>query len=60
MSSQLELPFLAEAGRSDLRGPTQVPPGRLRHVQLSTRVVPYWLRRTRRRTIGIVVDARGV
>ena len=58
--SQLELPFLAEAGRSDLRGPTQPPPGRLRHVQLSTRVVPYWLRRARRRTIGIVVDERGV
>jgi predicted metal-dependent hydrolase len=60
MPSQLELPFLADAGRSDLRGPTQAPPGRLRHVQLSTRVVPYWLRRARRRTISIVVDERGV
>jgi predicted metal-dependent hydrolase len=58
--SQLELPFLAAAGRSDLRGPTLPPPGRLRHVQLATRVVPYWLRRARRRTIGIVVDERGV
>lgn len=60
MASQLELPFLADAGRSDLRGPTLAPPGRLRHVQLSGRVVPYWLRRARRRTIGIVVDERGV
>ena len=60
MPSQLELPFLAGAGRSDLKGPTQAPPGRLRHVQLSGRIVPYWLRRARRRTIGIVVDERGV
>jgi predicted metal-dependent hydrolase len=59
VSSQLELPFLAEAGRSDLRGRRSAARA-LRHVQLSTRVVPYWLRRTRRRTIGIVVDARGV
>ena len=57
---QLELPFLSDAGRSDLRGPTQAPPGRLRHVQLTTRVIPYWFRRARRRTIGIVVDERGV
>ena len=57
---QLELPFLAEAGRSDLKGPTQAPPGRLRHVQLTARVIPYWLRRARRRTIGIVVDERGL
>jgi len=59
-SPQLELPFLAEAGRSDLRGPTRIPPGRLRHVQLADRVVPYWLRRGRRRTIGIVVDEHGL
>ncbi len=58
--SQLELPFLADAGRSDLKGPTLKPPGRLRHVQLTTRVVPYWLRRARRRTIGLVVDEQGV
>ena len=60
MSAQLELPFPAESGRSDLKGPTQAPPGRLRHVQLAGRVMPYWLRRTRRRTIGIVVDERGL
>ena len=57
---QLELPFLSEAGRSDLKGPTQAPPGRLRHVQLTARVIPYWFRRARRRTIGIVVDEHGL
>ena len=56
---QLELPFLSEAGRSDLKGPTQAPPGRLRHVQLTARVIPYWFRRARRRTIGIIVDEHG-
>jgi len=58
---QLELPFPAEPrGRSDLKGPTQAPPGRLRHVQLSACVIPYWFRHARRRTIGIVVDAYGL
>ena len=60
MRTQLELPFLAESGRSDLKGPTQAPPGRLRHVQLAGCVMPYWLRRARRRTIGISVDERGL
>lgn len=49
---QLELPFLVE--------PPRAGAGRLRHVQLGARVVPYWFRRARRRTIGIVVDARGL
>ncbi len=49
---QLELPFLVEPPRAGL--------GRLRHVQLGARVVPYWFRRARRRTIGIVVDERGL
>jgi hypothetical protein len=57
---QLELPFLAEPGRRDLRGPTPNPPGRLRHIRLGTRVIPYWFRRARRRTIGIVVEAHGL
>ena len=57
---QLELPFLAEPGRRDLKGPTPKPPGRLRHIQLGTRVVPYWFRRARRRTIGIVVEEHGL
>ena len=49
---QLELPFLVEPPRE-----TQ---GRLRHVLLGGRVVPYRFRRARRRTIGIVVDERGL
>ena len=49
---QLELPFLVEPPREGL--------GRLRHVQLGARVVPYWFRRARRRTIGIAVDERGL
>jgi hypothetical protein len=49
---QLELPFLVEPPRDG--------PGRLRHVQLGGRIVPYWFRRARRRTIGIVVDGRGL
>lgn len=49
---QLELPFLAE--------PPRAAPGRPRRVQLGGRIVPYVLRRTRRRTIGIVVDERGL
>jgi predicted metal-dependent hydrolase len=57
---QLELPFLAEPGRRDLKGPTPKPPGRLRHIQLGSGVMPYWLRRARRRTIGIVVEAHGL
>jgi len=57
---QLELPFLAEPGRRDLKGPTPQPPGRLRHIQLGTRVIPYWFRRARRRTIGIVVEEHGL
>ena len=58
---QLELPFLIEAqDRSERDGPSRVPPGRLRHIQLSGRVVPYWFRRARRRTIGIVVDELGL
>jgi hypothetical protein len=57
---QLELPFLAEPGRRDLRGPAPNPPGRLRHVRLGARVIPYWFRRARRRTIGIVVEPNGL
>jgi predicted metal-dependent hydrolase len=57
---QLELPFLAEAGRRELKGPTPKPPGRLRHLQLGTRVLPYWFRRARRRTIGIAVEEHGL
>lgn len=49
---QLELPFLVE--------PPREGPGRLRHLLLGTRVVPYWFRRARRRTIGIRVDERGL
>ena len=49
---QLELPFLVE--------PPREAQGRLRHVQLGGRVVPYRFRRARRRTIGIVVDERGL
>ena len=49
---QLELPFLVE--------PPRAPQGRLRRVQLGGRVVPYRFRRARRRTIGIVVDERGL
>ena len=49
---QLELPFLVE--------PPRAPQGRLRHVQLGGRVVPYRFRRARRRTIGIVVDQHGL
>jgi predicted metal-dependent hydrolase len=49
---QLELPFLVEPPRDG--------PGRLRQVRLGGRLVPYWFRRARRRTIGIVVDARGL
>jgi predicted metal-dependent hydrolase len=49
---QLELPFLVE--------PPREAPGRLRHVRLGARVVPYRFRRARRRTIGIVVDERGL
>ena len=60
---QLELPFLADPGRREFRGPahpTQAPLGRLRYVQLSGRVIPYWFRRARRRTIGIAVDEHGL
>jgi predicted metal-dependent hydrolase len=57
---QLELPFLAEPGRRDLKGRTKAPPGRLRYIRLGNRVVPYWFRRARRRTIGIVVDELGL
>ena len=57
---QLELPFLAEPGRRDLKGPTKAPPGRLRHIRLGSRVIPYWFRRARRRTIGITVDELGL
>jgi len=57
---QLDLPFLAEAGRRDLKGPTGAPLGRLRYIRLGVRVIPYWLRRARRRTIGIVVDEQGL
>jgi predicted metal-dependent hydrolase len=49
---QLELPFLVES--------PHVVQGRLRHVRLGASVVPYRLRRARRRTIGIVVDGRGL
>jgi predicted metal-dependent hydrolase len=49
---QLELPFLVESPPG--------APGRLRHVRLGARVVPYRFRRARRRTIGIVVDGRGL
>ncbi|HSD40469.1 MAG TPA: SprT family zinc-dependent metalloprotease [Burkholderiales bacterium] len=49
---QLELPFLVELPRE--------AQGRLRHVRLGARVVPYRFRRARRRTIGIVVDGRGL
>jgi predicted metal-dependent hydrolase len=49
---QLELPFLVEPPRDG--------PGRLRHVRLGARIVPYWFRRARRRTIGIVVGERGL
>jgi predicted metal-dependent hydrolase len=49
---QLELPFLVE--------PPRETEGRLRHVQLGGRVVSYRFRRARRRTIGIVVDERGL
>lgn len=49
---QLELPFLVEPPREGA--------GRLRHVQLGARVVPYRFRRARRRTIGIVIDERGL
>jgi predicted metal-dependent hydrolase len=49
---QLELPFLVE--------PPSQGPGRLRYVQLGARVVPYWFRRARRRTIGIAIDERGL
>ncbi len=49
---QLELPFLVE--------PPREAQGRLRHVQLGGRVLPYRFRRARRRTIGIVVDERGL
>jgi len=58
---QLELPFAVESrGPSDFNAPTQRPPGRLRQVQLSARVISYWFRRARRRSIGIVVDERGL
>ena len=49
---QLELPFLVE--------PPREAQGRLRHLRLGARVVPYRFRRARRRTIGIVVDERGL
>src|SRR5262245_61376445 len=58
---QLELPFPVEPrGRDDLGGPIRPPPGRLRRVHLSGRVIPYWFRRARRRAISIVVDQRGL
>jgi hypothetical protein len=57
---QLELPFLAEPGRRDLKGPTPRPPGRLRHIQLGARLLPYWFRRARRRTIGIAIESHGL
>jgi predicted metal-dependent hydrolase len=57
---QLELPVLAAAGRRGLTGPTPKAPGRLRHIQLGTRVLPYWFRRARRRTIGIAIEAQGL
>lgn len=49
---QLELPFLVE--------PQSPAPGRLRHLRLGARIVAYRFRRARRRTIGIVVDERGL
>lgn len=58
---QLELLFPAEpSGRSDLTTPIRPRSGRLRQVQLSGRVIPYWFRRASRRTIGIVVDQHGL
>ena len=49
---QLELPFRVE--------PTAPAKGRLRVIHLGDRVVPYWFRRARRRTIGIAVDEHGL
>lgn len=49
---QLELPFLVE--------PPARQAGRVRHVWLGARFVPYRFRRARRRTIGIAVDEHGL
>ncbi len=50
---QLELPFRIDAPHA--------PAGtRVHRVQLGQRLVPYLLRRARRRTIGIIVDERGL
>jgi predicted metal-dependent hydrolase len=51
---QLELPFLIEPR------PARPPSGRMRQMQLAGRAIPYWFRRAQRRTIGIVVDERGL
>jgi predicted metal-dependent hydrolase len=56
---QLELPFRSERGLRGPHGPFS-PQGRIKYVQLADQVIPYSLRRTGRRTIGITVDERGL
>lgn len=56
---QLKLPFLVEP-HGILQPPPAPPAGRERRILLGGTVVTYYFRRARRRTIGIVIDERGM
>ncbi len=50
VAEQLQLPFQV----------SHVPPDGRRHILLGTRIVPYAFSRSRRRTLGMMVDHRGL
>ncbi|MBX6391849.1 MAG: M48 family metallopeptidase [Burkholderiales bacterium] len=56
---QYQLPFLVESP-PDEAAPPQHPPGRERYIVLGGQVVPYRFRRSARRTIGLLIDERGL
>lgn len=59
---QYKLPFLVEPplGKVDYLSPTSRPAGRERYIILGGGIVTYYLRRSTRRTIGLVIDERGL
>lgn len=57
---QYKLPFLIEAPPEPTADSTHTHTGRLRWINLAGRMMSYSFRRSSRRTIGLVIDERGL
>jgi predicted metal-dependent hydrolase len=55
---QLSLPLFGDAG--PLVPPPAAPPGQRRHARIGAQVIEYELRRSRRRSIGFLIDGSGL